>query len=160
MTLGEWQVRSNWSICWGRVPQNHATKHAHKLRTTWHWVARLWVAVTHCITVGHRAPIVSLQARLRTRGVCTPTSLESHDCARSYCSLQQLCFKIWLKWAWRTWIWWIMQNLPDPGILHLQENCCRQAGCAETCGVMWQRRNENINDFHSLLFTKSAHNLC
>ena len=45
------------------------------------------------------------------------------------------------------------------GVSHMRNPAFRQADCVETCGVMWQRRNENINDFHSLLFTKSAHNL-
>ena len=35
----------------------------------------------------------------------------------------------------------------------------RQADLAETHGEMWQRRIGNINDFQSLSFTKSAHNL-
>ena len=59
-----WQVGSNWSVCWGGAPQNHAAKHERKLCKIKHWVARVWVAVLHHIAVRHCAPIASLQAKI------------------------------------------------------------------------------------------------
>ena len=98
---------------------------------------------THCIVLTNCVHLA----------LAVPTNLESQNCARSHCSLQQLHFKIWLKQAWRTWIWGscgICQTLASHA--HRKTTVASRI-CAERWGVSQQKRNGNINDFHSLLST-------